>query len=197
MERRTYVTAIAMGVPGLTGCMATGQSNPDSSKRKLSDVSVSTPEGSGVSVEPTIEQRVITPERTAQFELTVTWTGSESQGLSFGNHIPFSSPNYSSERSGLVLLPDNTSIGRQNEQTWVPKTYSNGEMASNSSLVLGELEPGDSVSGSWGVWADPQNASRIELGTYRFDNRIGLYEDLSSDGSENLDWSLSLKIVEA
>lgn len=196
MKRRACLSGIALGISGLTGCMATGQHQTDVSDRKLSDVSATGPEGSAISIESDVKQRRINPERTAQFELTVTWNGSELQGLAFGNEIPFSFPNYSTGRSGLVLLPANTSLERQNEQTWVPETYSNGDIESNSSLVLGKLEPGESLSGSWAVWADPKSASRVAPGTYKFENRIGLYEDLSSDDGENFDWSLFLEITE-
>lgn len=186
-----------MGISSVTGCMATGRKQTDTSKRELSSVSVTTSDDSPFLIEPNIEQRDINQEQTAEFILTITWNGNKSRGLTFGNQVPFSSPNYSSERSGLVLLPADTTIERKNKQTWVPETYSDGGIASNSSLVTGKFEPGESLSGSWGVWADPKNASRVEPGTYRFENQIGLYEDLTSDDTEDIDWLLRLKIVEA
>lgn len=196
MNRRTYLTGTVIGISGFAGCMATGKKQIDVSDRKLSDISVTTSDSSPISIESVIKQRTINPEQTAQLELIVTWNGSEVQGLAFGNEVPFSFPNYSSEHSGLVLLPANTSIKRKNERTWVPETYSNGDIPSNSNLVAGKFEPGKSLSGSWEVWADPESASRVEAGRYRFENQIGLYEDLSSDDGENFDWSMSVEITE-
>lgn len=197
MKRRTYLSGLAAGLAGVAGCMATGSDSSVPAARELVAVSAAVPDDSDVSVEPTVERRTIDSERTAQFELAVTWNGTESQGLSFGNRVPFSFPNYSTGRSGLVLLPANTSIERRNDRKWVPETYDDGNIASNSTLVVGELEPGESVSETWAVWADPQNASRIEPGTYRFDDRIGLYSDLSSDDGDQIEWSLTVEIAES
>lgn len=179
--------------------MAAGFSSDGGSppERKLEDISVSVPESSRVAITPTIKQAKITSEQTAQFGLAVTWNGSESQSLTFGNEIPFSYPNYSSDSTGLVLLPANTSIERRNQETWVPKTDDTGHIPSESDLIIANLDPNETVSGEWEVWADPQHASQISSGTYRFENQIGLYSDLSEEGGEPITWILTIKIKEA
>jgi hypothetical protein len=55
---------------------------------------------------------------------------------------------------------------------------------------------GESVSDTWTIWADLQNASRIEPATYRFDERIRLYSYLSSDNGDPFDWSILVEIAD-
>jgi hypothetical protein len=171
-----------------------GASGNDPDERKLEDVSIVTPEGTDVSITSTVHQSTIDSERTAQFELIVTWNGSESQRLAFGNEIPFSYPNYSSDESGVVLLPADTSIERAKERTWVPKTDDTGHIPAESDLVVAELSPGETASGRWEVWADPGEAESVRPESYRFENQLGRYTELSEDG-EQIDWTLALEIA--
>jgi len=78
----------------------------------------------------------------------------------------------------------------------VPKTGDDGEVSAPLNLVSANLDPGESVSGEWSVWADPNEASHVEPGTYRFDNEVSLTsKTLESDG-EPIPWTLSITITD-
>lgn len=199
MNRRTYLAGIATSVGSIAGCMASGSNDRKgiNKSKMLTDVSISTPDASEISVTPTISQKTIDSDQTAEFKLTVTWTGNERQGLTFGNEVPFSYPNYSTDDTGIVLLPADSTIERQRDDSWLPKTDETGNIPANQNLVSASLEPGESVHGSWEVWANPKNPDGIKSGVYKFKNQIGLDSDFSQDKAETISWAIELKIVDS
>ena len=193
MNRRTFIAAAGTVIG--SGCMSTRALTDGGtpSQREITDISVSVPESSPLSITATIVQASITPKQTAQFELAVTWNGDESQSLSFGNEIPFSEPNYSTSSNGLLLFTTDSGVERRNQDVWVPKTGDDGQIPIKQNLVVGDLAPGETVTETWAVWGDPQYVSHIEPGTCHFENTIGL-GSLDSDSVNQISWTMTVTI---
>lgn len=195
MKRRMYLSGIATGLAGLSGCMASGANpfNGGSDQLRLDTVDISVPDSSELAISSSITQPNIDSEQTAQFELAVEWQGEESQKLAFGNRIPFSYPNYSSDSEGIVLLPVDLEMESATKGKWVPKTDETGHIPSQSNLITSDLSSGESVTESWEVWAAPEVADQIQPGSYKFENQISLYSD-TSDETKEVAWTLTIEI---
>lgn len=167
--------------------MASGSGNTEPLTLQVTDVSVSGLESTSVVVDPTIERSKITPDRTAELSFTITWNGDGKRHLGFGNRNPFSSPNQSTDPPGLLLAHEDTGYERRDDENWVPKgPLHTGRLVGIST----QLEPGESTSSdTWEVWAHPDHVSRIEAGTYTFDNTFG-----GNGESDDIDWSLTVEI---
>jgi hypothetical protein len=163
------------------------------SEREIQNISVSVPDSTPISIEATVTRASITPKQTAHFEIAVTWNGDETQSISFGNEIPFSEPNYSTSANGLLLLSTDSGVERRNQDVWLPKTGDDGRLPTKQNLVVGELDPKETVVESWTVWGDPRYVSYIESGTYQFENSIGL-GSVDSDTVNQISWTLTITI---
>lgn len=186
MRRRTYLAGIAAGGVSLSGCTAVG-SGPDKDNlppRELESLSTSDISYQGLSITGSITQSDINSDKTAKFKLVVKWNGDGKRVLSFGNKVPFSYPNYSNNPSGLALLPADTSIKRQNRTTWIPETLDSGHIPANQNLITGRLNSGETIAGSWSIWAHPREAEYIEPDTYTFENEIGISKEKFGSGSD-------------
>ncbi|WP_049971745.1 hypothetical protein [Haladaptatus cibarius] len=187
MERRTYLTGAATVLATLAGCTANGIKNIGTSQmRQITDVSVSGLESTDLSVEASVKQAKITSNHTGEISLTISWNGDEKRTLSFGSSIPYSSPKKSTKQEGVLLVDKESNFERRNTDTWIPKrdNLETGDLT----LMGATLEPGQSVSHTWEVWAHPGKASRIESGTYTFTDSIRMGD------SESVDWSLTVEI---
>lgn len=187
MRRRICLTGAASAFVAIAGCTASGSGTSEPPPLQVTDVSVSGLESTGVAVEPIIERSKITPDRTAELSFTITWNGDGKRLLGFGDRNPFTSPNSSTDPPGLLLVHEDTHYERQDDETWVPE----GPLPTGRLVgVVARLQPGESTSSeTWEVWAHPDHASRIEPGTYTFDNTFGGDEE-----SDNIDWSLTIEI---
>lgn len=200
MRRRTYLAGVVAGVVTLPGCTVVGrdptqESHPPRGLESLSTSDISYP---GLSIAGSIMQSDINPDKTAKFKLEVEWNGEGKRVLGFGNEVPFSYPNYSDNPSGLALLPANTSIPRQNGTSWVPETLDSGHIPADQNLITGTLNPGETIGGTWSIWAHPREAEYIEPGIYAFENDIGISKEQFGSDSEwdSITWSLETDITE-
>lgn len=156
--------------------------------REVTDVSASVPDSAQFTITPTVTHASITSDRTGQIELAVTWNGDDPTQFKFGNETPFSYPQYSADSSGLLLLPAEAGIERRDKQTWMPKT---GEGGLGAPMVTREpeLNPDETVTGTWDVWGDPEHVSFIEPGTYHFESSL-----LVGTNNEPISWTLAVTI---
>lgn len=185
MKRRSLLLLIGAS----SGCLGTIPSrNPLSSDRTLEDVSVSGLGDSELSITSDIIEPDITAKKTAKFEIVVEWKGKEPIEYDYGNSIPFSEPKYSDEPKGVILLSSPNSYQRQNNKTWLPKTDDTGYVGGRPSAGSAKLSYGETISGKWEVWADPQNASFIKTGTYTFENADVIR-------GNRVNWELKIKIA--
>lgn len=200
MRRRPYLAGIVSGVVTLSGCTVVGRGPDNDSRppRKLESLSSSDISYQGLSIAGSIIQSEINSDETAKFKLVVEWNGDGKRVLGFGNEVPFSYPNYSDNPSGLALLPANTSIPRQNGTTWVPETLDSGHIPADQNLITGTLNPGETIGGTWSIWAHPREAEYIEPGIYAFENDIGISKEQFGSDSEwdSITWSLETDITE-
>ncbi len=164
-----------------------GSRSPPDTPRKVASVSTDIDHGS-FDVAAHVVEATIDSERTASVDLTATWSGEEPQRLTFGNRIPFSYPNFSEGRSGIVLMPPIEQVGRQERGGWVPETI-DGHIPSQPVVRADVFESGNSASGRWTVWADPRNANYVRPGTYEFDDEVG------TGGGDPIHWTLGMEIV--
>lgn len=192
MRRRTYLAGTVSALAAISGCTANGLTTADDSDmKKVTNVSASGLEATDVAIDPSVERAEITPDHTAEILFTIVWNGQERQNLVFGNSIPYTSPKKSTKPHGLLLVDEDHEYERQDDETWVPKTEDPDNLSTgNIELKGARLEPGGSVSHAWEVWADPGEVSRIESGTYTFDDSISVGQ------SERIDWSLTVEIEE-
>lgn len=159
--------------------------------REVESIDVSLSESSNVSITPTILQSSISADETGRFKLEVTWKGDTEEQFKFGNEVPFSEPNYTSEPSGLLFLSVNAGYKRQNSRTWLPKTGSDGRVGASMEMVEPKLTPGETATGKWAIWGDPRHVSYIEPGTYTFENKLAL-----GSGDDPIAWTLTVTIVQ-
>lgn len=175
------------GALGLSGCLDTsGTESP--SGRALTDLSVTGLDSAPVSIRATVTRARITGEQTARFVLTVTRQDDGRVTLVFGSHVPFSAPQYSTP-SGLVLLPANADVERRTRRTWLP---GEGYRLPDQEVMVKDLDSGETLTGNWDVWGDPEHVSFIEAGTYDFEARVTVE---SSD--EPIPWTLTVTVGES
>ena len=188
MKRRSLLTTTAATTTAVigSGCMFVSGSEQPPSGREVIDVSVSVPDSAQFTITPTVTHASITSDRTAQIELAVTWHGNKPTQVKFGNAIPFSYPQYSADPRGLLLLPADNGIERRNERTWIPKTGEDG-LAAPMVMYSPKLVSGETVTGTWELWGDPEEVSYIEPGTYHFENSLGV-------NSKTIWWTLTMTI---
>lgn len=182
-RRRVLKHAGIVGMLGLCGCTPLTDDSPPSGRR-ITDLSVTGLDSAPVSVTATATHSQITPEQTAQFEVTVTVERDGPVSLSFGNSIPFHAPK-SSSPPGVILL-QGTQYERESSDTWVL-----GETIPRpqNQLALHNVSAGSSTTESWAVWGDPNEVSYIEPGTYEFNSEITV-----DPPGESFRWTLSLTI---
>jgi hypothetical protein len=172
------------GVMGLSGCLGTSGTDPPSGRR-VTDLSVSGPDSDLVSIAATVARSRVTAEGTAQFTVTVAGQREESATLVFGSHVPFSAPQYSTP-PGLLLLPASENVERRTERTWIPRE---GYQMSDREIVVEDLADGETVTGKWAMWGDPEHVSYVEPGTYEFETSVRV--DSSDDP---IPWTLTVTV---
>jgi hypothetical protein len=191
--RRTVLATTATATSLTAGCLASTvtQDDPEPPEdRELTSVTTTVPDDARFSVDATILQPVIDPERTAEFELRVTWQGEDTVEYRFGSSIPFGEPKYSEDPAGLIILSNPQP--RRNDRTWLPKTDNEDGYVSNSDAMgTRELAPGEDAAGTWKVWGDPSEVSHIEPGTYRFEEKTTPVR-----GGRTLTWEFTTTIEE-
>ena len=190
MKRRSFLTTTAITTAAVIGssCLFVSGSEQPPSGRKVTDVSVSVPDSARFTITPAMTYASITAAQTAQFELVVVWHGDDPTQFKFGNAVPFSYPQYSADASGLFLLPADAGVERRNKQTWIPKIREDG-LAAPMVMYSPKLVPGETVTGTWELWGDPEEVSYIEPGTYQFKNSF-----LIEAHDEPISWTLTVTI---
>lgn len=190
MDRRGVISTACLLAS--SGCIRGLRQKGSPSVREVESVDVSLAESSNVSITPTLLQASISAFETGRFNLAVTWEGDTDERIKFGNAIPFSEPNYSTEPSGLLLLPVNGGYERRDKRTWLPKTGSDGRVWASMEMVEPKLATGETVTGEWAIWGDPRHVSSIKPGTYTFENRFEL-----GSGDDPIAWTLTVTIVQS
>ena len=123
--RRTVLATTATATSLTAGRLASTvtQDDPEPpADRELTSVTTTVPDDARFSVDATILQPVIDPERTAEFELRVTWQGEDTVEYRFVSSIPFGEPKYSEDPAGLIILskppttPERPNLAPQNGQ---------------------------------------------------------------------------------
>jgi len=189
--RRTVLATTAAATSFTAGCLGstlTGMNEPPD-ERELTNVTTTVPENAPIAVDATIIQRFINPDRTAEFDLRITWQGEEPVRYRFGSTLPLGDPKYSDEPPGIILIA--TDHPRQNDRTWLPKTGGDGYVDGSDVMRSRELAPGESAGGTVTVWGDPREVSHIEPGSYRFEEKTTPVKD-----GDTFTWEFATTIEE-
>ena len=191
MKRRNFLAttgAVTTAVLG-SGCMSVSGSKQPPSNREVTKISTSVPDSAQFTITPTVVHAPITPDRTAQIKLAVTWNGDDPTTFKFGNAVPFSYPQYSSDSRRVLLIPVDAGVERQNEQMWIPETGEDGLAAPMVSKEV-QLNPGETVANTWAVWGNPDEVSYVESGAYSFESSLKL-----SSSNQPVSWTFSMSIT--
>lgn len=191
MNRRTYLSALTLGI---TGCVSTpntanikANSNMDS-QRTISIVSSShVPAELKVTMDATVTEPLVTSDHTAAIKITLRNEAKTDRKFTGGSEFPFS-PGLS-EPLGLVLLNEDSSRGKRKNGCWIVEGPD--EWLTNATVAF--LNPGETTSITMTVWDDPRHGTCFSPGKYRFSQHLSAEQ---SDGSESttFGWEFTLGI---
>lgn len=181
-----YRRACLAAVTSLSaGCMGGIVDSPATRPLEVREVRVSSPDESRFEINAGLGRATISTDGTAIIEFVVTWSGDET--IRLAKQIPFGgSPKFSESPKGLLLYHTEELPERRDSTSWVPKT-----VESNQADGSQPISPGQSISSTWSVWANPTHMSRIQPGDYQFDHRIG-----GDNSTESYEWNCTVSIRE-
>lgn len=160
-------------------------------KKEITNVSTSGLGTKDVFINPTITKSAISKKETAKILFEVRWTGDRHQSFSYGSGIPFDCPQRSTESSGLLLLLEELDETKRSAPNWVPSGEEIERFEVKLPRAVSYLDPGQTATGLWEVWADPQSdAERIPTGKHTF---VG---SLKIGDADPIEWTITVKVVD-
>lgn len=173
MKRRTYLASLAT-LTASAGCLggiaATNNSSPQQMQKTVTVSNVSTkgaPEGLDLNVE--VGDATITESSTARVSLKYTNTGEKTLTLNINPDAPDPVPSVE-DSPGLLLLSNAYNPKQTSPGCWKPKP---DQFVQPGVVHNYSLEPGQTATLTYDVWANPKQDGCIQPGDYQLELLYG------------------------
>lgn len=192
MNRRTLLKTMGLGgVTGFSGCLSSAAGldtqSSDPVQRTISVTSNDIPTEYGVNIDVSMVESV-TPENTAQIDITIRNERSSKRQFHGGSPFPFVGL---SEPRGLILEPEQPAHETNSSETCWSVTGAN-EWPTNSTVVV--LQGGQIQTQTVSIWDDAWYETCFPTGDYWFGDTMSV--DNTDGTNSTFNWGFTLTVSE-